>query len=284
MTQPRLVGITIFPIKSLDGHHLEKAHVLPGAGLADDRRWRLVDMEGRVVNAKRTPLIQAVRADFDLNERLVTLAANGLAAETFSIQPGSHGPCDWLSTALGLRVLLDERGEGFPDDRDAPGPTLAAVATLDRVAGWFGFDLAEARRRFRINLEIDDADAFWEDTLASPAGRAGQGGLPHSITTAGLPADPYADLPPPEPSRFTIGEAAFAATGVCRRCVVPTRSSQSGEPELGFREAFEARRRQSFRGDVDATAWHGFYRLSINTRTTVEEPQEIRVGDHLRIV
>lgn len=284
MPQPHLVGITIFPIKSLDGHHLETADVLPGAGLADDRRWRLVDMEGRVVNAKRTPLIQAVRAMFDLDERLVTLAAEGLATETFPIQPGTSGPCDWLSEALGLRVLLDERGEGFPDDRDAPGPTLTAVATLDRVACWFGFDLAEARRRFRINLEIEEADAFWEDTLASPVRGPGQGRLAHGAATDGLPADPYADLPPPEPRRFTIGEAAFVATGVCRRCIVPTRDSESGEPDLGFREAFEARRRQSLRSDVDATGWSGFYRLSINTRTTAAEPQEIRVGDRLRIV
>ena len=284
MTQPRLVGITIFPIKSLDGHPLEKAHVLPGAGLADDRRWRLVDMEGRVVNAKRTPLIQAVRADFDLDERLVTLAAEGLAAETFPIQPGSRGPCGWLSAFLGLRVLLDERDQGFPDDRDAPGPTLVAVATLDRVACWFGFDRAEARRRFRVNLELDEADAFWEDTLASPAARAGQGGLSHSVAASRLPADPYADLPPPEPSRFTIGEASFLATGVCRRCVVPTRGSRSGEPDIGFREAFEAHRRQAFRRDVDATAWNGFYRLSINTRTTADGPQQLRVGDRLRIV
>ena len=51
-----------------------------------------------------------------------------------------------------------------------------------------------------------------------------------------------------------------------------------------FREAFEAHRRQAFRRDVDATAWNGFYRLSINTRTTADGPQQLRVGDRLRIV
>ncbi|MFM7034640.1 MAG: hypothetical protein ACKOYJ_05525, partial [Planctomycetia bacterium] len=84
--------------------------------------------------------------------------------------PGSEGPCEWLSEALGIKVLIEERLDGgFPDDREATGPTLIATESLEEVARWFGFDLAEARRRFRANLEIGGCDAFWEDTLASPA-------------------------------------------------------------------------------------------------------------------
>jgi uncharacterized protein YcbX len=254
---PCLTGITIYPIKSLDGHDVAEALVLPGAGLANDRRWRLVDMEGRVLNAKRTPLFHAIRAAFDLEQRLVTLSTGSAAPETFPIQPGSHGPCGWLSEAFGMDVLLEERDGGFPDDRDAPGPTLATTATLEMVAAWHGFDLDEARRRFRINLEVDGAPPFWEDAIASPL-------RPHAATN--LPVDPYADLPPPDPQQFSIGDARFLATGVCRRCVVPTRKSRSGEPELGFREIFEAHRRRALPKGVDATAWNGFYRLGINTR------------------
>jgi len=36
--------------------------VLAGGGLEHDRRWQLVDMEGRVVNAKRLAILHAIRA------------------------------------------------------------------------------------------------------------------------------------------------------------------------------------------------------------------------------
>ena len=63
---PTLDRITIYPVKSLDGVDVTAARVLPGGALEHDRRWHLTDMEGRVVNAKRTPLFHAIRAEFDL--------------------------------------------------------------------------------------------------------------------------------------------------------------------------------------------------------------------------
>ncbi len=268
---PTLDLITLYPVKSLDGLAVAEARVLPSGALENDRRWRLVDMEGRVVNAKRTPLFHAIRAEYDLAERLVTLSLRSdpptAAAHTFPLVPGPEGPCGWLSEALGVEVLLEERPDGgFPDDRDAPGPTLVSTASLAEVARWFGFDLAESRQRFRANLEIGGCDAFWEDALASPA----QSRRPPSLgeLPPDLPGDPYADLPPAEPREFSIGEARFLATNVCKRCVVPSRDSQSGAVTAHFRDAFEARRGRALRADVDASGWNHFYRLAINTRLT----------------
>ncbi|MFM8497098.1 MAG: MOSC domain-containing protein [Planctomycetia bacterium] len=277
---PTLDRITLYPVKSLDGVDVDSARVLPSGGLECDRRWRLVDLDGRVVNAKRSPRFHAIRAEFDLAERLISLAIDpaALAAraipgieqvamlgpESFPLVPGPEGPCGWLSEALGLGVLLQERPDGgFPDDRDAPGPTLVSTASLAEVARWFGFDLAESRRRFRVNLEIGGCDAFWEDTLASPA----RPGLAPSLADlpGDIPADPYATLPPPEPREFSIGVARFRATNVCKRCVVPTRDSRTGVITAHFRDAFEARRGRGLRPDVDASGWGHFYQLAINT-------------------
>jgi uncharacterized protein YcbX len=191
-----------------------------------------------------------------------------LAPDVFPLVPGSAGPCAWLSEALGFGVLLMERAEGgFPDDRDAPGPTLAATATLAEVARWFAFDLDESRRRFRVNLEVGGCAAFWEDALASPA----RPGLEPVIgeADAGLPADPYAALPPSEPRPFTIGAARLVATNVCRRCGVPSRDSRTGAETAHFRDAFEARRSRRLRPDVDASAWSHLYRLAVNTATPI---------------
>ena len=286
---PTLDRITIYPVKSLDGVDVAEARVLPSGALEHDRRWQLTDMEGRVLNAKRSPLFHAIRAEFDLDARLVTLAIDplataaraipgierlaSLAADTFPLVPGPDGPCGWLAEALSTGVLLEqaagavllvERADGgFPDDRDAPGPTLISTASLAEVARWFGFDLAESRRRFRANLEVGGCDAFWEDTLASPAWPEVQPSL--LDLPADLPADPYADLPPPEPRAFSIGAVRFQTTNVCRRCVVPTRDSRTGRVTEQFRDAFEARRGRGMRSDIDAGAWGTLFRLGVNT-------------------
>jgi len=252
-------------------------------------------MEGRVLNAKRSPLLHAIRAAFDLadpvggdrggvapggaNEVSLAIDPAAVAARAipgierladlgpgrFPLVPGPEGPCGWLSEAFDTGVLLLERIDGgFPDDREASGPTVISTATLEEVARWLRVDAAECRRRFRANLEIDACDAFWEDTLASPARpelRPSLFDLPADLT-----ADPYADLPPPEPREFSIGDARFKATNVCRRCVVPSRDSRTGAVTAQFRDVFEAWRGRRMRDDVDASNWNHVYRLAINTR------------------
>ena len=313
---PTLTGITIFPVKSLDGLSLTEATVLQSGALAGDRRWRLVDAEGRVVNAKRTARCHLIRAEFDLADggtgwgngpapggNFISLsldeAAVGdgpppLAPEVFPLVPGREGPCGWLSEALAEEVFLQERAEGgFPDDQEAAGPTLISTESLAELARWFDWDLAEARRRFRMNLELTGdepagtaalnasqqapaplAGPFWEDTLACPARP-----LPsetnlaaNNYAAAALAADPYADLAPPEPQAFSIGDMRFRATGVCRRCVVPSRDSHTGRDTLFCRDAFEARRRRALRHDVDCRHWLGYFRVGINS-----------VGHHLAL-
>ncbi len=289
---PTLARITIYPVKSLDGVDVTEARVLPSGALEHDRRWQLTDIDGRVLNAKGSPLFHAIRAEFDLEARLVTLSIDPLALaaraipgierlasltpDTFALVPGPDGPCGWLAEVFATAVLLLERPDGgFPDDREAPGPTLVSTASLEEIARWFGFDIAEARRRFRANLEIGGCDAFWEDTLASPA----RENVPSLLDLPpDLPADPYADLPPLEPREFTIGEARFQATNVCRRCVVPSRNSRTGVVTAAFRDAFEARRGRGMREDVDSGPWGTLYRLGVNTRAAESSGASIATG------
>lgn len=267
-----LARITIFPVKSLDGIEVDRASLLPCGAIADDRRWRLVDLDGHVVNAKRTPLVHPIRASYDLGDAptvrlavarspLDARAASHPAEAIFPLRPGPSGPCGWLSEVLGVEVLLQERPEGgFPDDRDATGPTLVSSASLGEVARWFSLPIDEVRRRFRANLEIDGCEPFWEDTLANPASR------PHSSIDDTRPfGGPAPAVEPPPPLSFHVGGALLTAVNVCRRCPVPTRDSGEGRATEYFREVFEAWRRRRLRRDVDASDWGGFYRLAINT-------------------
>jgi len=287
---PHLERITLHPVKSLDGLDVERARVLPCGALADDRRWRLVDLEGHVVHAKRTPLVHAIRAVFDLSDGptvALSLAPDRrgrtdcalLAPQQFPLLPGPNGPCGWLSVALGMDVLLQERPEGgFPDDRDAPGPTLVSTASLEEVARWFSLSLEEVRRRFRANLEVGDCGAFWEDRLACPAPppRA-----PSDTPFGPAPCDSLRTEPVPlPPLPFRVGRAGFTAVNTCRRCPVPARDTSDGRTTEHFREIFEAWRRRRLPSDVDASAWGDFYRLAIHT---IGDGQggNVHVGDRI---
>jgi uncharacterized protein YcbX len=299
---PTLNRITIYPVKSLDGLDVAEARVLPSGGLENDRRWQLTDLDGRVLNAKRTPLFHAIRAEFDLGGagglpssagNVIHLAIDpaavaaraipgierlaALLAESFPLVPGPDGPCGWLAEVFGQPVLLVERADGgFPDDRDAPGPVVISTASLEAVAGWFRFNVDECRRRFRANLEIGGCEAFWEDAVASPARPELQPSL--LDLPPDLPADPYAELPPPEPRAFSIGDVRLQATNVCRRCVVPTRDSRTGFVTEQFREVFETWRGKTMPTGVDASAWNHVYRLGVNTRLEANEPAQLVLG------
>jgi uncharacterized protein YcbX len=304
---PVLDRITVYPIKSFDGVVVAESRILPSGALEHDRRWQLTDMEGRVLNGKRTPLVHAIRARYQIeglrdetggmflphapNAAIAAGAISGserlagLSPAAFPLVPGADGPSAWLSDALGHDVLLVERRDGgFPDDRDAPGPTLIATATLMEVAGWFGLELDECRRRFRVNLEVGGCDSFWEDTLASPMRHAFVQSTGCSL--AELPADPYAALPRPEPQEIRLGVVRLKATNVCRRCVVPSRDSRTGIVTEHFRDAFESRRSRSIRHDVDAASWNHWYRLAVNTAPASFPPTSalLEVGQEVAVL
>ena len=118
---PTLDRIVVYPVKSLDGVDLAEARVLPGGALEHDRRWRLVDAEGRVVNAKRTPRFHAIRAEFDLADRLVSLSRwtdpPTVAADTFPLVPGRDGPAPRPCAARGRWTATGGARPPAPPDR-----------------------------------------------------------------------------------------------------------------------------------------------------------------------
>ena len=290
---PQLERITLHPVKSLDGLDVDRACVLPCGALVHDRRWRLVDLDGGVVNAKRTPLIHRIRAEFELSATPTVRLSAGATAhgssapsppapDVFPLLPGPTGPSRWLSASLGMEVLLQERPDGgFPDDRDAAGLTLVSRASLAEVARWFSLPIAEVRRRFRANLEVGDCEPFWEDTLASPAVPLRP--TPFEATGPATLDELRQESSPLPPLAFRVGGAGFTAVNACRRCPVPTRNSTDGTITEHFREVFEAWRRRRIPRDVDTAGWGSYYRLAINT---VGDGQggNVQVGDRIEPV
>jgi hypothetical protein len=288
---PQLTGITIYPVKSLDGVDVSEISVLDQGALSNDRRWRLVDDEGQVVNAKRQSKIQQIRSTYEIfpstdgishgkrsGGHFISLwvEENTLAGvtervvETFPLVPGRDGPCEWLSDVLQMRVFLQENiNGGFPDDCDASGPTLISSETLSEVASWFDLSMSEARRRFRTNLEISltgepvssvdqkFVGPFWEDTLSQSAIDV------HSYSASEhIPEVPVEVV---DAGRLVvIGKVAFRVRSVCRRCVVPTRDSYTGVKDSAFRDIFEARRGQMLPSGISTQNWSSYFRLGVN--------------------
>lgn len=255
---PRLARILIYPIKSLDPLEVEEAIILPGGALQNDRRFALRDAAGQLINGKRSPRVHLLRAHFERDCREVTLSSTS-DQQTFSLN-GDLAPLEtWLGSFFHLPVSIQENVEaGFPDDTEAPGPTVISDATLSEVATWFpSVSLADIRLRFRANLELTDVEPFWEDKLYSEPGA---------------------------PVRFRIGNVVLEGTNPCQRCVVPTRSPLTGEVLSGFAKQFENRRFDSLPYWATRSRFDHFYRLAVNTRLLPGKHGIIRTGDEVEII
>jgi uncharacterized protein len=241
MVQPVLDRIEIFPIKSLDGMVLDTATLLPSGALKGDRRYVMVDSHGKWINGKANARVHRLRSTYSPDLSTVTISVQDERAETFDLVGDRSKLEAWLSAYFEMPVHLEENTEmGFPDDTDSPGPTVISTATLTTIARWFpGMDISEARRRFRTNLELSDAPAFWEDQLYGKE----------------------MELIP-----FKVGEVNFLGVNPCQRCIVPTRESQSGTATSEFQKTFVQQRQSSLPDTVERSRFNHFYRLAVNTR------------------
>lgn len=256
---PYLSRITLYPFKSLDGQDVEEAVVARNAGLRHDREYCLLDENGVVFNTKRLgEALVRIRSEVHFGFGEITLR-DASGEQTFSLERGRERIEQWFSARLGQAVNLARDPErGFPDDRDASGPTLISTATLEEVGSWFGLEVDETRRRFRANLEISGVPAFWEDRLYGPLG---------------------------ETVRFRIGEVAIEGVNPCARCTVPSRDSHGGEiGEPQFARIFADKRRDTLPPWADPSRFDHFYRLSVNTRVPESEAgKELRVSDEVEL-
>lgn len=257
---PELVRIRLYPFKALDPVDVSVADVLPSGALKHDRTFALVDEAGRFVNGKRIPAVHGLRAAFNDDLTVITLHApqradlgsirSRLDADAFATLEA------WLEEYFEFPVRVQrDAARGFPDDSDAPGPTLISTATLETVASWFpGLSLESARLRFRANLEVGGVPAFWEDRLFG--------------------SEKGADV------AFKIGTTAFHGTNPCQRCIVPARDAVSGEQWPAFQKVFMEQRKNTLPEWAAAGRFNHFYRLALNTRA---EAGTIRLGDPVNV-
>ncbi|USZ67333.1 MOSC N-terminal beta barrel domain-containing protein [Halorussus salilacus] len=272
---PTLERIAVHPVKSLDPEPRERVRIAERGALAGDREYAIVDSpageshdperasvggDGDYVNGKRTDAVHRLRSSFDPDERTLTLRLQGEDERRVFDLDDCAELNDWLSDYFDRPVSVRrEPAGGYPDDREASGPTVVSTATLREVASWFpDVDLAGARRRFRASLEIGGVPAFWEDRLFGHPG---------------------------EVVAFEVGDVRFEGVRPCSRCVVPARDPDTGEPTEGFRETFLEGREATLPEWADSGRLDHYYQLMVNTRVPESEwGEEIAVGDEVRVV
>jgi uncharacterized protein YcbX len=251
----RVVRISIAPVKALRLVHPDQVELGYG-GVAGDRRFWLVDRDGRLANAKSHPQLLRVVADWDEATRRLALAFPDGRSVEGTVEPGEpveaalyeqpHPsravPGPWeeaLSSYAGdsLTLLWSERGAV---DRGIGGGavTLVSRASVERLRREARADAVDARR-FRMLLEIDGVGAHEEDEWIG--------------------------------QRAEVGEAVLAFAGDVGRCAVTTRHPETGDTDLDTLRVLTAYRPQ---GRTE--------RLPFGVHGAVVRPGRVRVGDPVR--
>lgn len=249
---PRVSRLLVYPVRWLDPQRVEAARLDDRGALARDRRYALVAGGGRVVDPARTRDVHRLRSRLDVDAGTLALREHGGDdARTFDLD-AERGDLDaWLTDFFGFDVSL-ERVE------DPAGPTVAAEASFETTAGWIdGVDADGMRRRFRPNVVLADADAFWADRLFAGDDEA---------------------------VAFDVGDATLEGLGPRAFQVAPDRDPDTGERHRQFRLPFVENRRDSLPGWANRARFRHYFELTVETRVPESScGAEIAVGDEVSV-
>jgi uncharacterized protein len=256
---PVLAAISIYPLKSLDGIALNQTQLLESGALQHDREFALFDAQDRFVNGKHNPQVHLLRSRLDPALQILTLQTASISPASFDLSAEPVALETWLSQFFSSSIKIKQNSQvGFPDDTNAPGPTLISTATLETVAAWYqNVSVDQMRRRLRMNLEISGVPPFWEDQLFAGSDQVVQ---------------------------FQIGEVSFEGINPCQRCIVPTRDAQTGSSSTDFQKRFVQQRRATLPEWANRDRFNHFYRLGVNTRVPKSfASKTLQLGDQIKI-
>jgi len=182
MSEPTVIEMWRYPVKSMLGERLESTHVGPN-GIVGDRAWSLVDVEsGTNLTARRQPellLASARMAGATVDEGVVITLPDGTETADDAVLSAWIGrPVELRAAASGVtgtyETQRDEnetgqwfRWEGPSGSFHDSTRTMVSLVSTATLRGW-------DRRRFRINV-ILDGDG--EDDLVGRTVRLGGAAL-----------------------------------------------------------------------------------------------------------
>ena len=274
----QVTRLSTYPVKSLGGTATGRASVTP-QGLLEDRRWALVDPEGRPVTARECHALLAITArasdagGVDLTDRdgeRIRVPAPAGSTEHVEVgfsrvdrlALGDAQASAWLSQRAGRDVRLVRLADptaraigashgGRPGETmslaDAGPVLLVSETSVQRLRDWVleesaeeWVDLEEAIARFRPNVVVDGAEPFAEDTWG----------------------------------RVSIGGTTYRQGELCDRCVMTTIALDTLETTREPIRTLSRHRRW------DGTTWFG---VRLVPELDGDSRGEIVVGDDVTI-
>lgn len=218
----RVADLFVYPIKSCGGIAVESAEI-DAFGIRNDRRWMVVDENGRFLSQRTVPLLATIRAG--ISDGRLSLRAAGWESvtidafpefaaavrvtvwrDTVDALPVGEEADAWLASVLGrpARLVWMPESTVRPPKRDPAGasPRISfADAYSFLVVSRESLDALNARltdslpmNRFRPNIVLEGADPFAEDGWKV----------------------------------LRIGEIELDAAGPCARCVTTTTNQETG--------------------------------------------------------
>ena len=254
--RPHVAWIHVAPIKALAIEERQSVD-LGTAGVEGDRRFCIVEPDGKMINGKRIPILVAIRPEFDGARRHLTLRMPdgkrvegdvalgepleitifGRAAQARTVDgPWSQA----LSLVAGrpLRLVrIETEGEGIDRSERGGAATLLSAESLRVLAQAAGTDRPVDPRRFRMLFGIADVPAHTEDAWIG--------------------------------ERVRIGGAVVVPLGNVGRCAVTTVDPVTGQSDLDTLGALAR-----YRGGQVTTE-----PLAFGVWARVERPGTVALGD-----
>ncbi len=242
--------ISVTPVKGLALLHPDEIELTP-AGVVEDRRFALVDADGKRLRSSNVSWPVVVHGEYDSSAEVLRLRfPGGELVEGSAVGSGPvrgwdfHGGQieqgrvvegewnDHLSALAGhdVRIVRPERVGAIRED-PVTLVSSASVARLEREAGG-----AVDPRRFRMLFDLDGCGEHEEDTW--------------------------------DGRRLRVGETVLRVGGPVPRCAVTTR-----DPDSGKRDLDTLRLIKGYRGVRNGEA------IDFGVYASVEQPGRVRVGD-----
>ncbi len=253
--------ISVAPVKGLGLVHPEGV-MLERHGVRENRRFHIVDADGRRFNQLRNGALVQIRPEYDAeSERLTLRAPDGSVADgvvslgaevttDFYGRPvvGNYVEGPWsraLSGWAGLPLRLVQSPPGLAVDRARGHVSLISTASLAELGRKGQQGEPVDGRRFRMLFELDGCEPHEEDGWVK--------------------------------QHLMIGEAVIGIRGDVGRCAITTQNPETGEPDFDTLRTIS-----TYRGFTENEA--GQRHIPFGVYGEVVEPGRVSKGDSAEVV
>jgi uncharacterized protein YcbX len=258
---PAVTRISVAPVKGLGLVHPESIS-LERHGVRENRRFHIVDADGRRFNQLRNGALVQIQPEYDADtERLTLRFPDGSVADgevslgmevttDFYGRPvvGNYVQGPWsaaLSEWAGVPLRLVQSPPGLAVDRGRGHVSLISTASLAELGDKGDQGRPVDGRRFRMLFELEGCAPHEEDGWVK--------------------------------RHLRVGEATIRIRGDVGRCAITTQNPETGEPDFDTLRTISA-----YRGFTENEA--GKRHIPFGVYGEVTEPGRVTVGDGVELL